>query len=138
MGFLGIIAGLFKPAVDLIDSLHTSEAERLEVRGKLMLIQAQVLAQVADFESGLIEAQAKIIVAEAKSQSWIARNWRPITMLTFLVLIVCDAFGVLAFRLREEAWLLLQLGLSSYVCGRSLEKIAGSEIFRNFKKKPNG
>lgn len=134
MGILGIIAGLFRPAVDLIDALHTSDEERLEVRGKLMLIQAQVLAQVADFESGLIEAQTKIIVAEAKSQSWIARNWRPITMLTFLVLVVCDAFGILKSPLREDAVSLITLGLSSYVCGRSLEKISPG-IVDLFKKK---
>lgn len=34
-------------------------------------------------------------------------NWRPITMLTFLVLVVCDSFGPLKFRLADEAWTLL-------------------------------
>ena len=44
-------------------------------------------------------------------------------MLTFLVLVVCDSFDLLAFRLAEEAWLLLKIGLGGHVVGRSAEKI---------------
>jgi hypothetical protein len=51
-------------------------------------------------------------------------NWRPITMLTFLVLIICDSFDLLAFRLADQAWTLLQIRLGGYVIGRSAEKIA--------------
>jgi hypothetical protein len=45
-------------------------------------------------------------------------------MLTFLVLVCLDAFGWLAFRLSDQAWVLLQIGLGGYVIGRSGEKIA--------------
>ena len=51
------------------------------------------------------------------------RNWRPITMLTFLALVVCDSFGWLANPLASEAWTLLQIGLGGYVAGRSVEKV---------------
>lgn len=59
------------------------------------------------------------------------RNWRPITMLTLLVLVVCDSFGLLKFRLsnevpqkaRDKLWTLLQIGLGGYVVGRTGEKI---------------
>ena len=44
-------------------------------------------------------------------------------MLTFLALVVCDSFGLLKFRLADQAWTLLQLGLGGYVVGRSAEKI---------------
>jgi len=44
-------------------------------------------------------------------------------MLTFLVLVVLDSFGVLASPLADEAWTLLQIGLGGYITGRSLEKI---------------
>ena len=44
-------------------------------------------------------------------------------MLTFLVLVVCDSFGLLKFRLCNEAWTLLQIGLGGYVIGRTGEKI---------------
>jgi hypothetical protein len=48
---------------------------------------------------------------------------RPITMITFLFLVVMDSFGQLSFRLSGNAWLLLQIGLGGYVIGRSGEKI---------------
>jgi hypothetical protein len=44
-------------------------------------------------------------------------------MLVFLGLVVCDQFGLLTFRLAEQAWTLLQIGLGGYVVGRSVEKI---------------
>jgi len=34
------------------------------------------------------------------------------------------AFDLLAFRLADQAWLLLQIGLGGYVVGRSVEKIS--------------
>ena len=54
-------------------------------------------------------------------------------MLTFLNLIVCDSFGLLTFRLTEETWMLLQIGLGGYVLGRSAEKIIPG-IFKKFKQ----
>ena len=71
----------------------------------------------------MVDEKSKAIEAEAKGESWLQRNWRPITMLTFLVLVVCDSFGILAFRLSNEAWTLLQIGIGGYVVGRSGEKI---------------
>ena len=44
-------------------------------------------------------------------------------MFSFLGLAVADAFGLLAFRLADQAWLLLQLGLGGYVVGWPVEKI---------------
>jgi hypothetical protein len=123
MSVLAIIAGLFKPAADLIDNLHTSTEEEMKLKNELVLAQNQITTQVINLEAKLLQAQSSIIVAEAKSQSWIARNWRPITMLTFLVLIICDAFGLTEFRLSEQAWDLLKIGIGGYVVGRSAEKI---------------
>ncbi len=76
-----------------------------------------------DYEKQLLKSKADIITAEATGSSWIQKSWRPITMLTFLVLVVLDSFGVLASPLADEAWTLLQIGLGGYITGRSLEKI---------------
>ena len=124
MNFLNIIADLFRPAAELVDNLHTSEEERLAVKSKLFAIQAQLTIEALNYEKEVLKAKASVIQAEAQGQSWLQRSWRPITMLTFLVLVVCDAFGLLAFRLSDQAWLLLQIGLGGYVVGRSVEKIA--------------
>jgi len=123
MSVLSFIGEIFKPAAELIDNLHTSEEERLEIKQKMFELQVNAFNKAEEYEQELLKAKASIIMAEAQGASWIQRNWRPITMLTFLVLVVADSFGLLAFRLANEAWTLLQIGLGGYVVGRSAEKI---------------
>jgi hypothetical protein len=123
MSLLSFIGGIFEPAAKLVDDLHTSEEERLTIKQALFEMQAQLSVKVMEYEAKILKAQSDIIQAEANGQSWIQRNWRPITMLTFLALVVCDSFGLLEFRLADQAWTLLQIGLGGYVVGRSAEKI---------------
>lgn len=123
MKFLDLIAGIFKPAAELIDELHTSEEERIIQQRKLLEIQAMVLDSSLEYEKEMMTAKAQIINSEAKSEHWLTATWRPITMLTFLGLAVGDSLGLLASPLRDEAWMLLQIGLGGYVVGRSAEKV---------------
>jgi hypothetical protein len=123
MKFLDLIAGIFKPAAELIDELHTSEEEKLQQQRKLLEIQAMVLDSSLEYEKEMMTARAEIVNSEAKSDHWITATWRPITMLTFLALAVGDSLSLLATPLRDEAWMLLQIGLGGYVVGRSAEKV---------------
>ena len=123
MAVWDFLSGLVEPVTNLIDDMHTSEEERLQVKAKLFKMESAMAAQVLDYETSLAEAKTKVITAEAQGASWIQRNWRPITMLTFLALVVADTFGLTQFRLAEEAWALLQIGLGGYVVGRSAEKV---------------
>ena len=125
MDILSFISGIFKPATYLIDNMHTSTEEKLTLKNKLTVIENTMTAKVIDYETKLLAAKTSIITSEATGESWMQRNWRPITMLTFLVLVVCDSFGWLVNPLADEAWVLLQLGLGGYVVGRSGEKIIG-------------
>jgi len=123
MGILDFLGGIVKPVTDLIEKLTTTDKEKLELKNELTKIENEFLGKALEYESKLLDAQGRIVEAEAKGQSWMQRNWRPITMLTFLVLVICDSFGLLKFRLNNEAWLLLQIGLGGYVVGRTGEKI---------------
>jgi hypothetical protein len=123
MNWFSLVGSIFKPAAELIDNLHTSQEEKLLVKQKMFELQVEAFNKAEEYETKLLDAKKTIITAEAQSQSWIARNWRPITMLTFLGLVVLDSFGVLPFRLAGEAWTLLQIGLGGYVVGRSAEKV---------------
>lgn len=123
MNVLKLISEIFKPAAELIDNLHTSENEKLQQKAVLLQLQTDFLVQGLEYEQEQLKQKAAIIMAETKSESWITRNWRPITMLTFLGLVVLDQTGMLAFRLADEAWSLLQIGLGGYVVGRSVEKV---------------
>lgn len=111
------------PVTNLIDEIHTSDEERDKLRNELAKIESQVGLKLLDYERQLLDAQSNIILAEASGGSWLQKSWRPITMLTFLILVVADSFGWLANPLAREAWTLLQIGLGGYVIGRSAEKI---------------
>lgn len=118
MSIIGFLGNAFKPATELIDNLHTSDEEKLLLKNEFIKLQNVM-------NSKLLDAQTKIIQSD-QAGSWLQRNWRPITMITFLVLIVCDVFGLLEFRLSDNAWELLKLGLGGYVVGRSVEKVVPS------------
>ncbi|WP_010324365.1 3TM-type holin [Marinobacterium stanieri] len=131
--FLGT---LIDPVTRLIDNLHTSDAERGQLKAEMLKLQNSVTTQLLTYEKQLLEAQSSVIKAEAQGQSWLQRSWRPITMLTFLVLVVADTMGWTEFRLAEEAWTLLQIGLGGYVIGRSAEKVA-PQISQAIKTRTN-
>ena len=128
MKLLSFVSNIFKPAVELIDALHTSEEEKLKIKALLLESQIDMLANTLEYEAKRLEQRASIIKQEAAGESWLQRSWRPVTMLTFLALVVLDQTGLLAFRLAPEAWTLLQLGLGGYVVGRSAEKVAPSIV----------
>lgn len=88
---------------------------------------------VHERESKLIDAQREIIVAEAKGESWLQRNWRPILMLT-IVAIVANNYLLFPYlslfttktvilQLPDKLWSLMQIGVGGYVIGRSAEHV---------------
>lgn len=121
-----LITGIFKPAADLIDNLHTSEEEKLKQQTAQMKVQLDVALKFLDYEAQIQKNKADIVLAEVQGGG-LKAMWRPITMLTFLALAVCDALGIVQWasgkNLAPEAWTLLQIGLGGYVVGRSAEKI---------------
>jgi Holin of 3TMs, for gene-transfer release len=103
----------------LIDRLFPDPAQQADARLKLLALQQSG-------ELAALQAASNIITAEASSDSWLAKSWRPILMLTFGVLIVARWFGWAAPNLTEaeylKLWDIVQLGLGGYVIGRSVEK----------------
>ena len=87
-------------------------------------IAKQLLASSAELE----RAAGEIVLAEARSEHFLAACWRPILMLTFGGLIVARWLGYSAPGISEaevlKLWDIVQLGLGGYVIGRSAEKIA--------------
>jgi len=127
------IGSIFKPAAALIGDMHTSEEEKLKLNNALVAMQNEVTmkqleltSQSMDLEKSLMEAQASVITAEANSQSWIARNWRPVTMLNFVAVTTLHALGLIEMdqTMSDNYFLLVQIGLGGYVGGRTLEKVA--------------
>ena len=123
MSILNMVGELFRPVSKIVDDLHTSEEEKFVIKKEMAKLESDIQLRVLDYEKQMIQSKSSIISAEANGQSWLQRSWRPITMLTFLFLVVCDSFGFLTFRLAKEAWTLLQIGMGGYVIGRSCEKV---------------
>ena len=138
MNVLSLIGDIFTPAAKLIDDLHTSEEEKLEQKGALLKMSLGFLEKGLDYELALVQAKTAIVIAEAKSDSWVTRNWRPVTMLAFVGAILGYWFGLTPDTVPEEAVLamfsLVKIGLGGYVVGRSAEKVA-VPLMKAFKEK---
>lgn len=115
---------IFDSIMNVIDKLIPDPKQAADAKLKLLELQQQgALSQ--------IEAQSRVVVAEAQSESWLARNWRPITMLTFVSIIANNylfapymmAFGFksVMLQLPEHLWYLMEIGLGGYIIGRSME-----------------
>ena len=123
---LGGITSLFKTAGGIVDNLHTSDEERLTLKNAFAELQGSVMSEVLDYQKSLNDAQASIITAEAQGKSWIQRNWRPLTMLTFVAIVVMRWFGLTVAvpeAVEVELMSLISIGLGGYVAGRSVEKV---------------
>ena len=130
MSILGkIFSGGAKELVEgvggVIDNLHTSEEEKLQAEQKIKEL-------VASYQNTLEKEITNRWEADMNSDSWLAKNIRPMT-LAFLVvstvlLIFIDA-GVIDFVVESKWTDLLQLVLitviGAYFGGRSLEKVNG-------------
>ena len=133
MSILSFIGGIIDPIFRGIDSLTTSEEEKGVIRIELMKLENMVKeklleleGQRMELEGKLIQAQSAVIIAEAQSQSWMARNWRPMIMLEFGALIVLIAAGWMDTdalnAVPEQLWSLITLGIGGYMTLRTLDK----------------
>ena len=122
----GFIRDIISPVTDLIDDLHTSDVEKLEAKAKLLAVQTAVANRMLDYEAALVAASRDTIVAEATSESWLTRTWRPITMLCFVAIVM---YGyVSGTEIPGELWTVIQIGVGGYVGGRTIEKTVPSII----------
>lgn len=146
-GFLSkILSGSTTKVIDaagaVIDRVVTTDQERLEARKALLEVERQATADLLAADSEFAKYQSEVIVAEAKGESWMQRNWRPILMLTFTYIIfhnfvLAPTFHIQRVDIPPDMWTLLNIGVGGYVMGRSAEKIAPSiaEVLKSNKTK---
>ena len=103
---LALVSGIFTPLATVIDKMHASADERAAAQAEILRLHNEALKLAIDAEKQHLAVSARLIAAEAGGRSWLQRNWRPITMLSFLGLVIADSCGVLMFRLSESAWTL--------------------------------
>lgn len=136
--FAGGIGETIKSIGGVIDDLHTSAEEKLQLKAKFTEMYITFASMALQYEAKLAEIRGKIIQAEAQSSSFLTSNWRPITMLTFLGIIVASWFGYRAPNITDAILIkilgLIEVGLTGYVVGRSAEKIVPA-VLNALKKK---
>ena len=121
---------------DAVKGVTDLVGQFVEDKDKANELETAIKNKLIGLEQEVVRAQRDTIVAEANSQSFIARNWRPIMMLTFVFIIAnnyilfpyVQLFGGTALELEipDAMWGLLKIGVGGYVVGRSGEKMVES------------
>lgn len=126
--------GLVQGPLSRVLENHVSD---LELRQK---IAAELKQETLSYVSKSADLGTGIVLAEAQSEHWFTRSWRPMLMVIlmgFLVLagIVLPTADLLVGHhinfqprwqvLPENFWDFLTVGMGGYIGGRSLEKVAG-------------
>lgn len=142
------IAGLLTKGLDVVDKLVPDKDLAAKIKAELA---AQINNILHTEVLELLKAQSSIIIAEAQGESWLQRNWRPLLMMLFGC-IVANNYVIapylsmlvgpeakLILEVPPDMWSLLKLGVSGYVVGRSVEKIAdGAGLSGAWSKVKNG
>ncbi len=138
MGFtMEAIAGILRPVKEIFSEIIVDKDLRDKLNTEIIKAQLEYHSKFVGLEKSLVQAKRDIIVAEATSSSWITSNWRPITMLTFVFLVVFKWFGWtdtgISSEMELELMSLIKIGLGGYVIGRSAEKIVPKvvEVLKN-------
>ena len=114
--FLNLLAPVLGKVLDrVIPDKAAKEKAQMELNKALV-------THSADIEN----AAASVVVAEAKGEGWLQRNWRPLTMISFLVLLFMYWFGIHPENLSDQVIMklfdLLQIGIGGYIISRGAEK----------------
>lgn len=122
---IGLITSLLPVVGNVLDRVLPDTVEKDKVKAEL---QAQMLQHSSEIE----KAAASVVVAEAKGESWLQRNWRPVTMMSFVVIIINNYIAVpwlqtlglpaVSLDIPPDMWSLLQIGIGGYIVSRGAEK----------------
>jgi hypothetical protein len=120
MGGIGAFLGI---ADKVLDVVFPDPTERAAAQAKIIEAHSKGQVDLASFTRD-------IIVAEAKGESWLQRNWRPLVMIWFAGLVGAYWMGYTAPNLPESAIIglldIVQIGIGGYIVGRSTEKVVRS------------
>lgn len=121
---MGALFGILGSIVTGIFGMKQGQTETVNSAIKVMSDMSATDAQTK-------AAAASVLVAEAQSSSWLAKNWRPIMMMTFCGILISYWCGYVPRELLNpvmppmiaEIFDLIKIGMGGYIGGRSLEKI---------------
>lgn len=114
-------------AAPVINGLFNAVDQAVEDKDEAARIKGRLQEMVLTGQMREIEEAAEVIRAEATGESWLQRNWRPLLMCLFGVIVANNYIVVPLFQtpmadIPPDMWDLLKLGVGGYVVGRSVEK----------------
>jgi hypothetical protein len=132
-----LIAGpLVGKVFDVVKSFQDRKATEAEVRAE---VEKAVMGVIADVS----KSQADVVMAEARGENWLQRNWRPMTAVAFsftlvfyvLIMPIMVAWlGVPPVRtgdlILEWTFQIILVCLGGYIGGRSIEKVVSMVLRR--------
>lgn len=122
---IGAILKIVRGVFPIIDKAVVDKDKARELKHELEMYALNLTEQE-------LKAATQIIMAEAGGESWLQRNWRPITMLWFVGLVGAYWLGLAPDYLVnnpdvvEKLFGIVQVGIGGYVVGRSAEKITAT------------
>lgn len=119
------------------DVFRLSPEQRAEHADTLAKIAADAAQKQVDAAMTEMDSAKQIILAEANSQSWLARNVRPLLLLLWGATITLNAWvpiiarfwipGLQPFPLADWIYKLTAIGFTGYVTARTWEKVTDSD-----------
>jgi len=115
---------LVKPITDTVNNIIDKVAPDAGMAEQLKF---EITKELISADNKSFQTQANVIMAEANGDSWLQRNWRPLVMMDFGLLVTAHWLGFTPENLSELQVLALldivKVGLGGYVVGRSAEKV---------------
>jgi hypothetical protein len=125
-----VLGPLVGHLVDLYKSYNQKQISESQLRRDIEKVILGTFNEVS-------KTQAEVIMAEAKGENWLQRNWRPVVAVAFAFVVVFYGlitpimvgwFGMPPVRVGDDLlkWIMdaVVICLGGYIGGRSLEKIA--------------
>lgn len=123
------ISGIFTPAKELISEAIPDKDLRAKLDVEINKLETDVKMKMLALESEKMNLQmelsktaASVAQEELKSDSWLAKNYRPIITLCFGVIIVAGSFGLC--KVDPMVYDTFGLIFGIYGSSRGLEKVA--------------
>lgn len=113
----------------ILSVLGTAVSSFFDFKGKQAEIVSDALTVVSDVnksDDARAVAAAQIIAAEAQSDSWITRSWRPLTVMGFVGILFSHLLGFTAVNVSDEIlnriFDLVEYSVLGYMGMRSADK----------------
>lgn len=136
--FASLIGGSIGDAFQKIMSVFKVDpTAAMQAQSEIEKIKLELAGKLQDAVSNEITESAKIITAEAQSQSWLPRNVRPLLLLLWGLAITFNALvpiiarfwiaGLQPFPLDPWVYKLTAIGFTGYVTARTWEKVTSTD-----------